>query len=76
MKRQEGQEVNMLLRFFTEEGEIIEERDTNQLIQVGGEVTLVNKVWKVTSLGQPQEDLTHITFRPVRVKSNKGWAHL
>ena len=50
MKRLEGQEVNMLHRFFTEEGEIIEERDTNQLIQAGDEITLVNKMWKVTKV--------------------------
>jgi len=63
----------MLHRFFSEEGESVEERGTNQLIQVGDEITLVNKVWKVTSLGEPQKDLTHITYRPVRVRPHKGW---
>lgn len=36
----------MLLRIFTMEGEIVEERDTNQLIQAGDEITLVNQVGK------------------------------
>ena len=66
----------MLFRFFTEEGEIVEERDTNQLIGAGDEITAGNQKWKVTSLGQPQKDLTDTTFRPVRVRRYKGWTHL
>ena len=69
-------EINMLLPFFTEEGEDIQERDTNQLIQVGDEIMLVNQVWRVTSLVEPQKDLTHINFLPVRVKSYRVRAHL